>query len=105
MATAPISKRPFIACTMAKKPQRSEEHTSELQSPCNIVCRLLLEKKNVSMPGGAALSALGRGGYQRGLSVQGRKVRARHRRGRRGSHRPPARAASRQEYLFDEPRL
>src|SRR5256885_12691570 len=26
--------------------QRSEEHTSELQSPCNIVCRLLLEKKN-----------------------------------------------------------
>src|SRR5256885_10352124 len=24
---------------------RSEEHTSELQSPCNIVCRLLLEKK------------------------------------------------------------
>src|SRR5688500_15991425 len=26
--------------------QRSEEHTSELQSPCNLVCRLLLEKKN-----------------------------------------------------------
>src|SRR5688500_19640916 len=25
---------------------RSEEHTSELQSPCNIVCRLLLENKN-----------------------------------------------------------
>src|SRR2546426_11433672 len=25
---------------------RSEEHTSELQSPCNLVCRLLLEKKN-----------------------------------------------------------
>src|SRR2546426_2903407 len=25
--------------------ERSEEHTSELQSPCNIVCRLLLEKK------------------------------------------------------------
>src|SRR5256885_13150054 len=24
---------------------RSEEHTSELQSPCNVVCRLLLEKK------------------------------------------------------------
>src|SRR5256885_8599361 len=24
---------------------RSEEHTSELQSPCNLVCRLLLEKK------------------------------------------------------------
>src|SRR5256885_4933683 len=27
-------------------PGRSEEHTSELQSPCNLVCRLLLEKKN-----------------------------------------------------------
>src|SRR5256885_16788484 len=26
-------------------PTRSEEHTSELQSPCNLVCRLLLEKK------------------------------------------------------------
>src|SRR2546426_2375718 len=26
-------------------PKRSEEHTSELQSPCNLVCRLLLEKK------------------------------------------------------------
>src|SRR5256885_8139636 len=26
-------------------PWRSEEHTSELQSPCNLVCRLLLEKK------------------------------------------------------------
>src|SRR2546426_7597665 len=29
-------------------PQRSEEHTSELQSPCNLVCRLLLEKKKTS---------------------------------------------------------
>src|SRR5256885_3483531 len=28
-----------------KEPIRSEEHTSELQSPCNLVCRLLLEKK------------------------------------------------------------
>src|SRR5256885_15927717 len=28
------------------RPRRSEEHTSELQSPCNLVCRLLLEKKN-----------------------------------------------------------
>src|SRR5256885_5986187 len=27
---------------------RSEEHTSELQSPCNLVCRLLLEKKKKS---------------------------------------------------------
>src|SRR5256885_13283456 len=29
---------------------RSEEHTSELQSPCNLVCRLLLEKKNKKIP-------------------------------------------------------
>src|SRR5256885_12143995 len=29
---------------------RSEEHTSELQSPCNLVCRLLLEKKNTPRP-------------------------------------------------------
>src|SRR2546426_5874791 len=30
--------------------QRSEEHTSELQSPCNLVCRLLLEKKKNKRP-------------------------------------------------------
>src|SRR5256885_9541879 len=29
-------------------PWRSEEHTSELQSPCNLVCRLLLEKKKIN---------------------------------------------------------
>src|SRR5256885_11932529 len=29
----------------AQTDRRSEEHTSELQSPCNLVCRLLLEKK------------------------------------------------------------
>src|SRR2546426_8842762 len=29
---------------------RSEEHTSELQSPCNLVCRLLLEKKKLEHP-------------------------------------------------------
>src|SRR5256885_11908005 len=29
---------------------RSEEHTSELQSPCNLVCRLLLEKKKTHLP-------------------------------------------------------
>src|SRR5688500_19607480 len=32
------------------KEKRSEEHTSELQSPCNLVCRLLLEKKNHQTP-------------------------------------------------------
>src|SRR2546426_2265808 len=30
-------------------PDRSEEHTSELQSPCNLVCRLLLEKKKITI--------------------------------------------------------
>src|SRR3989454_1436030 len=36
----------LLAHTAAGKPVvRSEEHTSELQSPCNLVCRLLLEKK------------------------------------------------------------
>src|SRR5256885_9131148 len=31
----------------AEAEKRSEEHTSELQSPCNLVCRLLLEKKKI----------------------------------------------------------
>src|SRR5256885_4955797 len=33
-----------------RRAQRSEEHTSELQSPCNLVCRLLLEKKKHHPP-------------------------------------------------------
>src|SRR3989454_4598191 len=33
------------AFRMVELQKRSEEHTSELQSPCNLVCRLLLEKK------------------------------------------------------------
>src|SRR5256885_7417178 len=36
-------------------PWRSEEHTSELQSPCNLVCRLLLEKKKNQQHGESAL--------------------------------------------------
>src|SRR5256885_8735304 len=36
-------RRPSSSPTRSKL--RSEEHTSELQSPCNLVCRLLLEKK------------------------------------------------------------
>src|SRR5258706_16362900 len=35
-------------CTVELSPARSEEHTSELQSLTNLVCRLLLEKKKVS---------------------------------------------------------
>src|SRR5256885_17233173 len=34
--------RGYPRCAQSR---RSEEHTSELQSPCNLVCRLLLEKK------------------------------------------------------------
>src|SRR2546426_2173121 len=44
-----ISRRPFGA--------RSEEHTSELQSPCNLVCRLLLEKKKKTIAEHAHRSA------------------------------------------------
>src|SRR2546426_4395275 len=33
----------------ARSGPRSEEHTSELQSPCNLVCRLLLEKKKTQV--------------------------------------------------------
>src|SRR5207248_3991721 len=41
-------KRPSANCTSARAQgvRRSEEHTSELQSPYELVCRLLLEKKN-----------------------------------------------------------
>src|SRR5688500_5975918 len=35
----------YLSSTRLYNPGRSEEHTSELQSPCNLVCRLLLEKK------------------------------------------------------------
>src|SRR5256885_7201699 len=36
---------PGLAPQPRESRARSEEHTSELQSPCNLVCRLLLEKK------------------------------------------------------------
>src|SRR5256885_4078827 len=39
---------PWRAVLPARRPGRSEEHTSELQSPCNLVCRLLLEKKKTA---------------------------------------------------------
>src|SRR2546430_12298700 len=42
------SKVCLIGQTLARELFRSEEHTSELQSQSNIVCRLLLEKKNTS---------------------------------------------------------
>src|SRR5256885_3089965 len=39
------ARRGFCSGACSKRAERSEEHTSELQSPCNLVCRLLLEKK------------------------------------------------------------
>src|SRR2546426_9380232 len=43
-----IKRRIYAFPPVAAGRGRSEEHTSELQSPCNIVCRLLLEKKKVA---------------------------------------------------------
>src|SRR3989454_9319914 len=50
VAAAPAPLRAVIAALQTLRgvrqvTARSEEHTSELQSPCNLVCRLLLEKK------------------------------------------------------------
>src|SRR5262249_61021765 len=46
--TPPTARSPGAAATTRRRnrPPRSEEHTSELQSLTNLVCRLLLEKKN-----------------------------------------------------------
>src|SRR2546429_2165461 len=41
-----MSGQPSLSKSMKPQPQRSEEHTSELQSRLHLVCRLLLEKKN-----------------------------------------------------------
>src|SRR5256885_6504540 len=46
--TAPKAAKPLLISSKDfpnGSKDRSEEHTSELQSPCNLVCRLLLEKK------------------------------------------------------------
>src|SRR5205807_7105937 len=40
----------YIKVQLEPSIMRSEEHTSELQSPCNLVCRLLLEKKKNHYP-------------------------------------------------------
>src|SRR5256885_12524843 len=46
-----LGRRVVHAAVVRQREQhRSEEHTSELQSPCNLVCRLLLEKKKPSIP-------------------------------------------------------
>src|SRR5918996_6520401 len=50
LTSACSTRRSAASCAATEVPPtasalRSEEHTSELQSPCNLVCRLLLEKK------------------------------------------------------------
>src|SRR5207248_3404565 len=42
----PLAEAPKIQSRIGEIKRRSEEHTSELQSPYDLVCRLLLEKKN-----------------------------------------------------------
>src|ERR1022692_2034971 len=81
------SPSPYLGCSIwaplfrgtLPVPSRSEEHTSELQSPCNLVCRLLLEKKN-RLPGrGAARFGIGAGvvlGQHRTQVAVPRRVRA-----------------------------
>src|SRR2546426_8129188 len=44
-ANADTTSTPRTRIRSTRPNSRSEEHTSELQSPCNLVCRLLLEKK------------------------------------------------------------
>src|SRR5258708_28254606 len=44
----PCRKKLFV-CLRCQFQERSEEHTSELQSPDHLVCRLLLEKKKISL--------------------------------------------------------
>src|SRR5256885_10044476 len=48
LRTIPLQRSYKVRRTRSLR-QRSEEHTSELQSPCNLVCRLLLEKKNTAL--------------------------------------------------------
>src|SRR5699024_12370580 len=44
----------FTGASQFEEPTRSEEHTSELQSRFDLVCRLLLENKNITIMGGLA---------------------------------------------------
>src|SRR6266446_7917143 len=49
-AASPVNRSKHSGILTRRSPCRSEEHTSELQSPCNLVCRLLLEKKKPHAP-------------------------------------------------------
>src|SRR5438876_6846539 len=55
-APRPISRGPPTPGRRRAARDRSEEHTSELQSPVHLVCRLLLEKKKTKTPRRALLS-------------------------------------------------
>src|SRR5690348_17445115 len=44
-----LPKGPPSTRLRCRRPRRSEEHTSELQSPVHLVCRLLLEKKKITL--------------------------------------------------------
>src|SRR2546430_5595455 len=46
----PVTRRLYLRVTCSEPLSRSEEHTSELQSQSNLVCRLLLEKKKHEPP-------------------------------------------------------
>src|SRR5256885_8242369 len=47
--TEGFTRRTLSSSKPRPRTTRSEEHTSELQSPCNLVCRLLLEKKKIQI--------------------------------------------------------
>src|SRR2546426_7142878 len=59
-----------------QRQKRSEEHTSELQSPCNLVCRLLLEKKKYMAEMHGLLDLLRDCRYEEQLGAARRRVRA-----------------------------
>src|SRR5205807_7575275 len=80
------------------KQSRSEEHTSELQSPCNLVCRLLLEKKK-------GLNKPAQHGEHRlliGLPAEGHRAQARL--ADPAAPPPPVRTAHRCRLLLLSPR-
>src|SRR2546426_8940535 len=58
---------PRIAQGIITVGERSEEHTSELQSPCNLVCRLLLEKKKTYHPHSSAGTPRNGAGFRAAL--------------------------------------
>src|SRR6266446_2673257 len=67
-----------IGC-FATRSMRSEEHTSELQSPCNLVCRLLLEKKNSAVEVRLAAPERVVGGRRAAAGFRGGRFRSRSR--------------------------